>query len=239
MKDDRLPRGALSGKVAVVVGGASGIGRTAAKALARQGARIVVADFDNERMERTLEEILHLASSDSALALPTDVRTDRSVASMAADAIKAMGRVDILLNMAGVFLEGPLERIKASDWKWLIETNLLGTVRTSMAFVPHMTARGSGHIVNATSAAATPMTVAYDSCSAAVAAFSNALADQLRPKGVTVSLFALGASGQRIGQNTRSRGMGRILHPGAGLEESPAPNGQVVDSLVDLLHSSL
>ena len=106
--DQTRPRGALSGQVAVVVGGASGIGRTVANALARQGARVVIADFDSERMERTVEEILELGIAE-ALALTTDVRSDASVRSMAGDAIKAMGQVDILVNMAGVLLEGPLD----------------------------------------------------------------------------------------------------------------------------------
>lgn len=236
MSADQPPRGALTGTVAVVVGGASGIGRTAARALARQGARIVVADFDNERMERTVEEILHLGSADAALALPTDVRNDASVASMASDAIKAMGHVDILLNMAGVFLQGPLERIKAADWRWVLETNLLGTVRTCMAFAPHMAERGAGHIVNATSAAMTPLTIAYDTCSAAVATFTTALAEQLQPKGVKVELLTIGADGPRIGQNTRSRGMGRLIHATKDPAEVTAPDGQLVDELLGLLH---
>src|SRR5207249_10208002 len=145
---------------------------TVAHALARQGARVVIADFDSERMERTVEEILELGIAE-ALALTTDVRSDASVRSMAGDAIKAMGQVDILVNMAGVLLEGPLDRIKTSDWKWMLETNVLGTVRTTMAVVPHMTERGSGHIVNAVPVGSLGKTslhdVAYDSAYAAVA----------------------------------------------------------------------
>src|SRR5437867_6059834 len=145
--DQTLPRGALSGQVAVVVGGASGIGRTVANALARQGARVVIADFDSERMERTVEEILELGIAE-ALALPTDVRSDASVRSMAGDAIKAMGQVDVLINMAGVLLQGKLQKLKSSDWRWMLETNLLGPVRTINAILPHMLERRSGHIVN-------------------------------------------------------------------------------------------
>ena len=236
MDDPDVPRGALSGQVAVVVGGASGIGRTAAKALARQGARVVIADIDAERIERTLDEILHLGTADAALALPTDVRSDGSVRSMATDAVKAMGRVDILVNMAGVFLQGPLERMRTADWRWVLETNLLGTVRTTMAFVPHMLERGSGHIVNATSAGGAPTTLVYDSCSAAVIAFTNGLAADLKDRGVSVSLFSVGAAGPRIGQNTRSRGMGRIFRPAEDLEEGAAPNGEVIDALLEMLH---
>src|SRR5204863_9278763 len=111
------PRGVLSGKVAVVVGGASGLGRTVANALARQGARVVIADFDSERMERTVEEILELGIAE-ALALTTDVRSDASVRSMAGDATKAMGQVDIPVHMPGAVAEGPLDRLKGHRWTW-------------------------------------------------------------------------------------------------------------------------
>jgi NAD(P)-dependent dehydrogenase (short-subunit alcohol dehydrogenase family) len=236
--DQPAPRGALSGKVAVVVGGASGIGRTTANALARQGARVVIADFDSERMERTVEEILELGLAD-ALALSTDVRSDASVRSMAGDAIKAMGEVDILINMAGVLLEGPLDRIKPSDWKWMLQTNLLGAVRTTLALLPHMKGRGSGHIVNTISAGGLeprdPMTIAYDTGHAALASFTRSLANDLSGTGVNVSLYCTGQTGPRIGQNTRSRGMGRLLHPAQDLEES-RPSDQLVDSLIDALH---
>jgi NAD(P)-dependent dehydrogenase (short-subunit alcohol dehydrogenase family) len=232
---DLTQRGALSGKVAVVVGGASGIGRTVARALAQQGARVAIADFDNERLERTVEEILHLGSADAALALATDVRSDASVRSLAADAIKALGEVDILINMAGVFLQGPLGRIKPSDWRWMLETNLLGTVRTTLAFLPHMVERGKGHIINAISTGDTPVTVAYDSGAAAVAAFTRGLAAEVEGKGVRVSLYAIGPNGPRIGTNTRSRGMGRLLHPTDDLEEASTPNGDVVDELVGII----
>ena len=237
-QEDPRPRGALSDKVAVVVGGASGIGRAAANGLARQGARVVIADFDAERMERTVEEILQLGISDSQ-ALFTDVRSDASVRSMAGDAVKAMGRVDILINMAGVLLEGPIERIKTGDWKWMLQTNLLGAVRTTMALLPHMKERGSGHIVNTVSAGGLepkdPLTIAYDTGHAALAAFTKSLAAELSGTGVNVSLYCTGPAGPRIGQNTRSRGMGRLLHPVQDIEES-RPSDQLVDSLIDALH---
>jgi NAD(P)-dependent dehydrogenase (short-subunit alcohol dehydrogenase family) len=239
--DQSEPRGALSGRVAVVVGAGSGLGRAAAKALARQGARVVVADFDGERMERTVDEILRLGSSDAALALATDVRNDASVRSLAADSIKAMGQVDILINMAGVLLRGPLERIKPGDWKWMLDTNLLGAVRTSMAFVPHMTERGSGHIINTVSSGALgpkdPLTIAYDTGQVALASFTKSLAAAVGGRGVNVSLYCTGTAGPRIGQNTRSRGLGRLLRPTEDLEEGAEPSDQLIDSLVEALHN--
>ena len=240
MDDQSAPRGALSGRVAVVVGGASGIGRAAAKALARQGARLVIADFDTARMERTVEEILQLGTSEAALALTTDVRNDSSVHSMIEDAIKAMGQVDVLVNMAGVLLQGKLEKLKSSDWRWMLETNLLGPVRTVAAVLPHMLARRSGHIVNAVSAGGLaptdPLTVAYDAGHAALAAYTRSLARELEGTGVNVSLYSTGAGGPRIGQNTRSRGLGRLLRPSEDLEESDAYD-RLVDSLIDALHN--
>ena len=224
--------GALSGRVAVVAGGASGIGRTTATALARQGASVVVADFDAERLERTVEEILALGLAD-AQGLVTDVRSDSSVRSMAADAIKAMGQVDILINMAGVLLEGPLDRIKVSDWRWMLETNLLGAVRTTLALLPHMRQRGTGHIVNAVSEPHDHTTVAYATGEAALAAFTRSLGAELEGSGIQVTLFS---TASRIGQNTRSRGMGRLLHPREDLEETARPADQAIDSLIEALH---
>jgi len=233
------PRGALSGKVAVIVGGASGLGRTVANALARQGARLVIADFDSERMERTVEEILELGIAD-AMALSTDVRSDASVRSMAGDAIKAMGQVDILINMAGVLLEGPLDRIKPSDWKWMLQTNLLGPVRTTTALLPHMKERRSGHVINTVSADGPalhdPLTIAYDAGHAALASFTRSLAAELDGTGVNVSLYCTGSKGPRIGENTRTRGVGRLLHPDKDLDEASKPSGQLIDSLIDAVH---
>lgn len=236
------PEGAHSGQVAVVVGGASGIGRAVAKALGRQGARVVIADFDSARLERTLAELLRLGTADAALALPTDVRNDGSVRALARDAVKAMGRVDVLLNLAGVLLQGKLELITSRDWEWMLETNLLGAVRTTNAFLPHMLECGSGHIVNAVGAGglapADPLTVPYDSGHAALVTFTRGLAAGLQGTGVHVSLFCTGSSGPRIGQNTRSRGVGRILHPAEGLEERP-PGDHVADRATDSLLEAL
>jgi NAD(P)-dependent dehydrogenase (short-subunit alcohol dehydrogenase family) len=240
LPDARPPaRGGLGGKVAVVVGGGSGVGRAVAKALARQGANVVVADFDRPRMERTLEEILELGTDEAAIALATDVRNDGSVRSLARDSIKSMGHVDIVVNAAGVLLQGKLERITTADWTWMLETNLLGAVRTTNAFLPHMTERGSGHIVNAVSFGGLlpgdPMTIPYDTGHAALAAFTESVAQQLRGTGVFISLYCPGSKSPRIGQNTRSRGMGRWLG-GVGAEQAARNLEQLVDALIESFH---
>jgi NAD(P)-dependent dehydrogenase (short-subunit alcohol dehydrogenase family) len=233
-------RGALGGKVAVVTGGASGIGRTIAKGLARQGARVVIADFDSARLERTVNEILRLGTTDASLALSTDVRSDASVRSLARDSIKAMGQVDILINTAGVFLQGKLDRMTTADWTWMLETNLLGAVRTVRVFLPHMRERGSGHIINTVPfgglVPSDPFTVPYDSGYAALTTFTRGLARELDGTAVHVSLYCLGSRGPRIGQNTRSRGMGRWLRHENALEERAPVTDQTADSLLEALH---
>jgi NAD(P)-dependent dehydrogenase (short-subunit alcohol dehydrogenase family) len=233
-------RGGLWNKVAVVTGGGSGVGRAVAKAVARQGANVVVADFDEPRMDRTVGEILKLGTSEAAIALSTDVRSDPSVRSLARDSIKAMGHIDILVNAAGVLLQGKLERISSKDWSWMLETNLLGAVRTSNAFLPHMSERGSGHIINAVSygglVPADPMTVPYDTGQAALATFTQALARQMGGSGVVVSLFCPGSHAPRIGQNTRTRGMGRWLSGGLGADDGARVFDHLAASLIDGLH---
>ena len=237
---DQPTRGSLSGQVSVVVGGGSGIGRAVARALARQGANIVVADFDGPRMDRTVEEVLQLGTCDAAIALSTDVRSDASVRALARDAVKSMGRVDIVVNSAGVLLQGKLEKISGDDWTWMLETNLVGAVRTSSAFVPHMVARGSGHIVNVVSfgglVPGDPMSMPYDTGYAALAVFTEGLAQQLRGTGVLVSIFCPGSKGPRIGQNTRSRGVGRLFRGADTGPDASAQLDQLAGAMVDGLH---
>ncbi len=122
----------------------------------------------------------------------------------------------------------------------MLETNLLGAVRTSNAFLPHMTERGSGHIINAVSygglVPSDPMTIPYDTGHAALATFTRALALQLQGSGVFVSLFCPGSRSPRIGQNTRSRGMGRFLSAGVGAEDGTRVFDQLAASVIDGLH---
>ncbi len=229
--------GSFSQQVAVIVGGGSGLGRAVAKALAHQGANIVVADFDGPRMDRTVEEVLRLGTSEAAIALATDVRSDSSVRSLARDTLKSMGRVDVVVNAAGVLLQGKLEKISGDDWAWMLETNVVGAVRTSNAFVPHMTSRGSGHIVNVVSygglVQTDPNSLPYDTGHAALAVFTEGLAQQLQGTGVSASIFCPGAKGPRIGQNTRSRGVGRLFSgPDKGADTSNSLE-QLASSLIE------
>jgi NAD(P)-dependent dehydrogenase (short-subunit alcohol dehydrogenase family) len=233
-------RGALSGRVGLITGAGSGLGRSVALALARQGANVVVADFDAPRMERTVEEILRLGTTEAALSLATDVRDDASVRGLVRSALKAMGRVDILINAAGVLLQGRLDKISTHDWTWMLDTNLLGAVRTSLALRPHMSERGSGHIINVVSHGGlhpgNPHTIAYDTGHAALAAFTEGLAQEVGGTGVNVSLFCLAPNSPRIGQNTRSRGIGRWIGDAAAPQDGTHTADQLARVLIEGIH---
>lgn len=232
-------RGAFSDRVAVVTGAGSGLGRAVALALARQGARVAAADFDSPRMQHTVDEMLRLGTADSAIALETDVRDDSSVRGLARSALKAFGRADVLVNAAGVLLQGKLDKISAHDWDWMLETNVLGPVRTALAFLPHMTERGSGHIVNVVAYGGlhpgNALTIPYDTGHAALAAFTEGLAHHVEGTGVHVSLFCLGTASPRVGQNTRSRGIGRWLGDGAVPQDGMQAADQLAGTLIDAL----
>ena len=240
MDNNPAPRGALSGKVGVVTGAGSGIGRAVALAFARQGADVVAADFDAPRNDHTVEEILRLRTAERAIGLSTDIRSDSSVRSLAHGAIKSMGHVDILVNAAGVLLQGKLDRITSHDWNWMLETNLVGPIRTVNSLLTHMTQRGSGHIINIVSYGAVrsgdPNTIAYDTGHAALAAFTEGLAQQMKGTGVNVSLFCVGQKAPRLGQNTRSRGVGRWLRDDSPPEAGRQLNEQMASSIVQAVH---
>jgi NADP-dependent 3-hydroxy acid dehydrogenase YdfG len=235
-----IAQGALSGRVGVVTGAGSGVGRSVALALARQGASVVVADFDAPRVERTIDDILRLGTAERALSLTTDVRDDASVRGLARNAVKAMGRVDVVINAAGVLLQGRIDKISTHDWSWMLETNLLGTVRTSLAFLPHLAERGSGHLVNIVAYGGlhpgNTQTIPYDSGHAAIAAFTAGLARQMSGTGVDVSLFCLAATSPRIGQNTRSRGIGRWIGDADVPQDGAHAADQLAGTLIDGLH---
>jgi NAD(P)-dependent dehydrogenase (short-subunit alcohol dehydrogenase family) len=200
----------LLGKVALVTGGANGIGRAFARALAREGADVVIADVDGARLEQARLELTALYARGRLHAVHVDVRKDAQVKALVAEAIASMGAVDVLVNAAGVLLLGELEQVSSRDWMWMLQTNLLGSMRTARALRSHFVVRGSGHIVNVVAfGGLVPQgaaSIAYDSGEAAIVAFSEGLALDLRPHGVGVTVLCTGRGGPRPGQNTRVRG---------------------------------
>lgn len=194
----------IADRIAVVTGAASGIGRASALALAKAGADLVLADLNDARLEEVRGEIAGIGRR--ALVVHTDVSRLADVEALFEQAVARMGRVDILMNNAGVHVTGPVERIPVADWEWIVGINLWGVIYGVRTVLPHMLARGSGHIVNTASLAglvgAEP-SIPYTVTKFGVVGLSQALAAYLRPKGIGVSVLCPGFVATRITEHER------------------------------------
>jgi NAD(P)-dependent dehydrogenase (short-subunit alcohol dehydrogenase family) len=199
----------LSGKVAVITGGASGIGRATARAFVRRGMAVVLADVNDNRLAEAHAELTALGGR--CLAVRCDVARDDDVHDLARQAVTVMGRVDLLMNNAGVVLRGALEELTLTDWQWQMEINVFGVIRGIQAFLPRMLEQGSGYIVNTGSVAGllalTGEGAPYIASKFAVVGLSEALALYARPRGIGVSVVCPGSVDTNLAETGRSVGM--------------------------------
>ncbi len=199
----------LSGKRAVVVGGASGIGRGTALELARRGCDLVLADIHEERIARTVGEVEALGRS--ARGVRCDITKDADVDGLRDAAFEALGHVDLLVNSAGASLLGAVEHIDMEQWYWQLEVNLLGVIRTCKAFLPHLIERADGAIVNVASVAGLYAysydAVAYATSKFGCVGYSEGLAVYLRRRGIHVSVVCPGLVNTNLGENARIVGV--------------------------------
>lgn len=198
----------VEGKVAVVTGGASGIGRATAVELARRGADVVVADLHEARIDEVRAEIESMGRR--VLTVHCDVAKDADIEALRDAALDTMGRVDILHNNAGVAMLGPGEGLSMDEWDWILQINLVGPIRGVRAFLPHMLERGSGHIVNTASVAGLfaygwdhPT---YITAKFGLVGFTESLALYLKPLGLGVSLLCPGRVESNMGDTARLGG---------------------------------
>jgi NAD(P)-dependent dehydrogenase (short-subunit alcohol dehydrogenase family) len=141
-----------AGQVAVVTGGASGIGRAMVDAFAARGLAVVVADVEKAALDAAAEELTGRGAR--VLAARVDVRLPEDLDSLAARVLDEFGRVDVVCNNAGVITPRmPVWEQSAADWKWAVDVNLHGVANGVRAFVPHLVAAGRGHVVNTASMA--------------------------------------------------------------------------------------
>ena len=199
----------VSGEIAVITGGASGIGRGTALALARAGADIVLADINDTRLTAVSDEIRNLGSR--VLGVHCDVSQDNDVVRLAEIAEREMGPVGLVMNNAGVVLRGALESIDMADWQWCFGINVFGVIRGIQAFLPGMIARRHGYFVNTGSVAGlialTGEGAPYVASKFAVAGLTEALALYCRPFGIGVSLLCPGGVATNLAETGRSIGM--------------------------------
>jgi len=183
----------LNGKVAVVVGGTSGIGRAIAHGLAEAGADVVPTSRRAEQVEAAAAEIEERGRR--SLRITSDVSDRASLERVLEGAVKTFGQVDILVNSAGRTKRAPTLDFPEADWNDIIETNLTGTLRACQVFGRHMLERQSGRIINIASLStfvALFEVAAYSASKAAVASLTKSLAVEWSSRGVNVNAIAPG-----------------------------------------------
>ena len=173
-------QGALTGKVALVTGASSGIGAAAALALVQAGATVAISARRKDRLDELVAQI-EMAGG-KALALPGDMALEAEAIKAVEDTVAKLGRIDILINSAGVMQAGGIEGYDLGEYRRVIDINLMGTVYTCWAAIPHMKKQGVGDIITISSLAARkggPETNAYSASKHAV----NAMTDGMRQSG--------------------------------------------------------
>ena len=192
----------LTGKVAVVTGGASGIGKAMAARLKAEGMDVVIADIELGALDATADEL-------GVSAVRTDVSDADSVAALADAVIERHGAVHVVCNNAGVGGGGVMSTLTLNDWKWVIDVNLWGVVHGIHFFLPHLLANDDGgHIVNTASMAglsAWPGIGPYNGTKYAVVGISETLAMELADTDVGVSVLCPGLVNTNIFTSQRNR----------------------------------
>jgi NAD(P)-dependent dehydrogenase (short-subunit alcohol dehydrogenase family) len=181
-------------KVVVVTGAASGIGREIALAFARRGARLAVADIDEEKLGGVKDELEGLGTV--VFARTVDVSKAEEVKALCESVYEELGRVDVLCNNAGIGIGGRFEDVSLEDWRWIVGVNLMGVVHGCHFFYPRMVAQGGGgHIVNTASGAGLaplPLMTAYCCTKYAVVGLSETLRAEAALHGIGVSAICPG-----------------------------------------------
>jgi len=187
----------LQDKVVIVTGGAQGIGRHAAKTLAEQKAKIVIADFNEERAGRTAGELKQLTET---LAIRVDVRNEDEAKKMVDQAMNRFGQIDVLINNAAIvphFAWGiprwpRISEMPKEFWERVIQTNLGGTFNCTKHVIPHMEKRKSGHIINMYGGGGIKPAgaCAYMATKDAIRTFTRYVAEEVRESNVCVVIFS-------------------------------------------------
>ena len=184
----------IEGKVVVITGASSGLGAAAARHLADQGARVVLAARRTERLQALADEITE--SGGDALPVTTDVTERDQVQALVDAAVEEFGRIDVMLNNAGVMPASRLDRLNVDEWDQMIDVNVKGVLYGIAAALPYMQEQKSGHVINVASDAGHkvhPGEAVYAATKHAVRALSEGLRQEGKPYGLRTTIISPGA----------------------------------------------
>lgn len=184
----------IAGKIVVITGASSGLGEAAARMLSAQGAIVVLGARRNDRIQALAKELIN--NGGDALAIQTDVTDSDQVKKLVDETVKKYGRIDVILNNAGLMPQSPLERLKIDDWNRMIDVNIKGVLYGIAAALPYMKEQKSGQIINVSSVAGhvvSPGSAVYSATKMAVRAISEGLRQEVKPYNMRTTVISPGA----------------------------------------------
>ncbi len=184
----------IAGKVIVITGASSGLGEAAARHLSAQGATVMLGARRANRIQALADELV--GRGGKALAIVTDVTNRDQVRNLVDTAVQEFGRIDVLINNAGLMPHSPLERLKTDEWDRMIDVNIKGVLYGIAAALPHMKQQKVGHIINVSSVAGhkvTPAGAVYAATKHAVRALSEGLRQEVKPYNIRTTIISPGA----------------------------------------------
>jgi NADP-dependent 3-hydroxy acid dehydrogenase YdfG len=184
----------IEGKVVVITGASSGLGEATARLLSAEGATVVLGARRVGRLKSLADELAGHGAK--ALAVETDVTDYDQVKKLVEAAVQRFGRVDVMINNAGLMQQSPLERLKINEWDRMIDINIKGVLYGIAAALPHMKRQKSGQIINVSSVAGhkvTPLGAVYAATKHAVRALSEGLRQEVKPYNIRTTVISPGA----------------------------------------------
>ncbi len=184
----------IEGKVVVITGASSGLGEATARLLSTQGARVALGARRFDRIQALANELS--SRGGKAIAIDTDVTQCDQVKKLVDDAVRAFGRIDVMINNAGLMPNSPLDRLKIDDWNRMIDVNIKGVLYGIAAALPYMKRQKSGHIINVSSVAGhkvRPGNAVYAATKHAVRILSEGLRMEVKPYNIRTTIISPGA----------------------------------------------
>jgi NADP-dependent 3-hydroxy acid dehydrogenase YdfG len=216
----------LAGKVALVTGASSGIGHATALALAEAGAAVAVSA---RRAERLLDLVARIeAMGGQAIALPGDVAVEADAVKAVTDTVDRLGRLDVLVNSAGLIQAGGVEHADTAEWRRVMDVNLMGTLYTCKQAIGPMRAQGGGDIVNISSISARRAAVskfaAYAPSKHALNVLSEGLRQEVGGYGIRVCVIEPGATSTEVAEGMSDPAFRDMMRSHVGKEEAVLPS---------------
>jgi NADP-dependent 3-hydroxy acid dehydrogenase YdfG len=184
----------IQGKVVVITGASSGLGEATARLLSAQGASVALGARRHDRIATLAGELT--AGGGKALAVTTDVTDHAQVKRLVDAAVQAYGRIDVMINNAGLMPQAPLDRLNIDEWDRMIDVNIKGVLYGIAAALPYMTQQKAGHIINVSSVAGhkvRPGSAVYAATKHAVLALSEGLRQEVKPYNIRTTVISPGA----------------------------------------------